>query len=66
MEDKLKLFGIIVVLAITLWLSATSTTYRFAHPEKTQTQAFLHIIKSALLDFSEPAPKALADLEATK
>jgi hypothetical protein len=57
MEDKLKIFGFII-LAITLWLSATSTIYRFANPEKTQTQAFLHIIKSALLDFSEPSPKA--------
>lgn len=41
-----------VFIGLLLWVACTSMIYSFMNPSKTQTQAFLHITKSFILDFS--------------
>lgn len=41
----------LVLSTLLVWIIATSTIFRFIHPEKTETQIFLHISKSLVLDF---------------
>lgn len=41
-----------VLIGIVLWAACTSQIYGFKNPSKTQTEIFLHIPKSFVLDFS--------------
>lgn len=41
-----------IIFALLIWVAITSTIYRFKHPDKTETEAFLHIPRSFILDFS--------------
>jgi hypothetical protein len=55
-EEKTDIFfnALRILLAvISLWAIGTSTTYRFKHPEKTETEIFLQLPKILLLDFEE-------------
>jgi len=40
-----------VFLGFIFWTSGTSMIYRFKNPSKTQTEVFLHIPKSFILNF---------------
>jgi len=40
-----------IAIAVLLWVAITSIIYEFKHPDKTKTESFLHIPKSAILDF---------------
>jgi hypothetical protein len=53
MREALKLICCIVLAGIIVWLICTSTAYRFFNPSKTETQIFLHIPQSFILDFKE-------------
>jgi len=39
------------IILIALWLGLTNAIYSLSHPEKTQTEVFLHIPKSFICDF---------------
>lgn len=43
----------IVLLVITFWICTTTTICAFTNPELTETQLFLHIPKSFILNFSK-------------
>jgi len=51
MLKKGGVFYIIFVI-ILLWVACTSVIYSFINPSKTQTEVFLHLPKSFILDFS--------------
>lgn len=51
--EKLKKRIVIPLAIIFLWIAGTTTVYQFANPEKTFTQALLHIPKSVILNFHE-------------
>ena len=50
---KIKRVTGFVLIAVLVWAGISSELYRFSHPEKTETQAALHIPKSFVLDFSD-------------
>ena len=41
----------IALIIITLWISTTTTIQAFKCPKMSQTELFLHIPKSCILDF---------------
>lgn len=43
-------------IGFLLWIACTSIAYRFINPGKTETEAFLHIPKSMMLDLWETSP----------
>lgn len=45
-----KLIQAIILIVVTN-IAITSTVYRFKHPEKTETEIFLHIPKSFIYNF---------------
>lgn len=51
MKKHTKRNLVIFILVCILWLGVTNAIYQFKNPEKTETEAFLHIPKSILLDF---------------
>lgn len=40
-----------VFIGFILWIVCTSLAYRFCNPSKTETEIFLHMPKSFMLDF---------------
>jgi len=40
-----------ITIILLLWISVTSIIYRFSNKNKTETEIFLHIPKSFILDF---------------
>ena len=53
MREKYRTVLAIVLAAVFLWAGITSIIYRFANPAVTETQAFLHIPQSMMLNFKE-------------
>lgn len=53
MRDKTKIALIIALFVLTAWAGITSAIYRFSNPEKTETQAFLHLPQSMMLNFKD-------------
>ena len=51
-KHNIKLTFQIICFIILLWISITSTICAFKNPEMTETQLFLHIPKSFILDFN--------------
>lgn len=52
-KDKIKIALLTMLIAIVLWAGLTTAIYRFSNPEKTETQAFLHLPQSMMLNFKE-------------
>lgn len=48
---KLGRFLYLILVLILFWLVGTSIAYRFLNPYKTETEIFIHIPKSFILDF---------------
>ena len=53
MRDKTKIVLLIALIAAMVWAGITTAIYRFSNPEKTETQAFLHLPNSMMLDFKD-------------
>ena len=47
---------LIVFIFAVLWVAITSIAYSFINPSKTQTETFLHIPQSIILNFHEATP----------
>jgi hypothetical protein len=41
----------IIMISIVIWTALTSLKYRLLRPDKTETELFLHIPKSFVLNF---------------
>lgn len=48
---KRKDWLVVGLALISIWAVVTTSIYRFKHPEKSETELFLHIPKSFVLNF---------------
>jgi hypothetical protein len=53
MKDKITETLFFLFIICMLWIGLTSLIYGFFNTDKTQTQIFLHIPKSFILDFKK-------------
>jgi hypothetical protein len=56
MKEGLKLIVIFLLIGFVLFVQCTTLTYCFNNPQKSQTQVFLHIPKSFMLDVFKESP----------
>ena len=49
--EKIKLYLTLLLSIVFIWMTITSTICRCKHPELTETQLFLRIHKSFVLNF---------------
>lgn len=52
LKYKIETIFQVICFIVVLWIVITSTICAFKNPEMTQTQLFLHIPKSFILDFN--------------
>lgn len=50
---KWRIWIVTILYIMGIWLAMTSTIFAFKNPSATETERFLHIPRSFILDFKE-------------